>query len=171
MTTKSDYTPDEWKLLMDLPPLIGSVVMASGRSGIGGSMKEAMALAQGVLNGKKGFENNALIGSLVDARVNDGEKSEVEQMIGNSYSAQSAQELVTTLLQMCEDVRVLLENKSTEDESQQYRDWAVSVGERVAYAAKEGGLIERLTKQERVSPEERAILVTVSESLGVSSPV
>lgn len=171
MTTKSDYTADEWKLLMDLPPLVGSVVMVAGRSGVMGSMKEAFAVAQGVLSGKEGYEGNELVGALVDVRLKDGEKSEVEQMSGNSFRGKPPEELFTTLLQMCEDVRILLESKSAPDESDGYRSWAVSVGEKVANAAKEGGIIERFTGGERVSQEERDVLVSVSEALGVSSPV
>ena len=161
MTTKSDYSAEEWKILMDLPPLVGSVVMVAGRSGAIGCMKEAFAVAQGVLGGKEGYDGNELVGSLVDARVKDGEKSEVEQMTGNSYRGKPPEELFTTLLQMCEDVRVLLEAKSDGDESEGYRSWAVSVGDNVANAAKEGGIIERFTGSERVSPEERDVLVAV----------
>ena len=172
MTTKADYTADEWKLLMDVPPLVGSVIMITGRSGAIGSMKEAFAVAQGVLGGKDGFEGNELVESLVNARLKDGEKSEVEQISGNSFRGKPPEELFTTLLQMCEDVRVLLESKSNPAESTGFSSWAVSVGEKVADAAKEGGIIERLTGGgERISPEERDVLVAVSKALGVTSPV
>lgn len=171
MSKKSDFTPDEWKLLMDVPPLVGTAVMVSGRSGMTGSMKEAFAVAQGVLGGKHGYEDNELIQSLVNARLKDGEKSEVEQMSGNSFRGLPPEELLSTLLQMCEDVRVMLEEKSTPDESEGFRSWSVAVGDKVANAAKEGGFIERMTGGERVSDEERGVLQAVAKALGVSSPI
>lgn len=170
MTTKSDYTPEEWKLLMDIPPLVGTAVMVAGRSGVTGSMKEAFAVAQSVLGGRHGYQSNELIQSLVDARVKDGEKSEVEQMSGNSYRGLPPEELLSTVLQMCEDVRVMLDEKSTPEESEGFRSWSVAVGDKVANAAKEGGFIERITGSERVSEDERQVLTAVSKALGVSSP-
>lgn len=35
MTTKSEYTAEEWQLLLDVPTLAGLAVMMSGKSGLG----------------------------------------------------------------------------------------------------------------------------------------
>lgn len=168
MTSKTDFTPDEWKLLMDVPPLVGTAVMVAGRSGITGSMKEAFAVAQGVLGGKHGHDGNELVESLVDARLKDGEKSEVEQMTGNSYRGLPPDELLSELVAMCSDVRAVLDAKSSSGEAGGFYNWSLSVGEQVAEAAKEGGFIERITGGDRVSDDERQVLQAVAQAFGVS---
>ena len=79
MTSKSDYTAEEWTLLLDVPPAIGTAIMYAGKSGLG-SMKEAMALASGILGAREGYEGNELVESLVNARLKDGEKSSIETL-------------------------------------------------------------------------------------------
>jgi hypothetical protein len=56
MTTKTDYSDEEWQLLVDVPILAGLAVMMSGKSGLG-TMKEAVSLTQGTLSGAKEYPN------------------------------------------------------------------------------------------------------------------
>ena len=79
MSTKSDYTQDEWQLLLDVPPAIGTAVMYAGQSGIG-SMKEAMAMASSILGARNGYEGNRLVEALIHARLKEGEKSQIETL-------------------------------------------------------------------------------------------
>ena len=71
MSTKSDYSAEEWEMLLEVPPLVGTAVMVAGRSGVVGSMKESFAVASGVMEARDGFESNELIQSLISARVED----------------------------------------------------------------------------------------------------
>ncbi len=48
MSSKNDYSAEEWQLLLDVPPLVGTAVMMAGGSGLG-TLKEAFAIASGVL--------------------------------------------------------------------------------------------------------------------------
>ena len=88
MSTKADYTQDQWQLLLDVPPLVGTAVMVAGRSGLG-SVKEALAVASGVLDAKHGYESNELIKALLDARIIDKERSHLEQFSEQSLSRQT----------------------------------------------------------------------------------
>ena len=64
MTTKSDYSEAEWQLLLDVPPLVGTAVMMAGGSGLG-TLKEAFAIASGVLSARHGYDDNQLIQALI----------------------------------------------------------------------------------------------------------
>ncbi len=165
MSTKADYTPDQWQLLLDVPPLVGTAVMVAGRSGLG-SVKEALAVASGVLDAKHGYESNQLIQALLDARIKNKERSHVEQFSDNPYRGRPPEEIKEMTVDKCQQVADLLEQKSTPSEAAEFKAWAVAVGEKVANAAKEGGFLG--IGGERVSAEEADVLAAVSSALGLS---
>ncbi|MCA9264505.1 MAG: hypothetical protein KDA60_11675 [Planctomycetales bacterium] len=160
MSTKSDYTPEEWQLLIDVPSLAGLAVMVAGKSGLG-SMKESFALASGVLDAAQAGECE-LVDSLVAARVNDKDRSQVESLT-SPYRGKSTEELMQAALDKCSDVLELLAEKSTPDESLSYREWVLGIGQRVAEAAKEGGFLG--IGGERVSEHEREALAKLKAAL------
>ena len=161
MSVKTDYEPQQWQLLLDVPPLVGTAVMVAGRSGLG-TMKEALAVASGVMTAKEGFENNELIHALVDGRLHDKDRSSVESR-SPEIRAKHPEELIDYTLEKCSEVATLLEAKSTAAEAAEYKKWAMSVGEKVANAAKEGGFLG--IGGERVSEAERDVLRRVAAAL------
>jgi len=161
MSKKDDFTSEEWQLLLDVPPMVGLTVMMAGKSGLG-SMKEAWAMTSGVLGARNGYEGNELVHALVDARLKDGERSQVEQL-NSPHKGKSAEELLAEVESMCKEVKQVLSAKSTADESAGFCDWAITVGEKVANAAKEGGFLG--VGGERVSEEEKVALTKVKEAL------
>ena len=162
MPYRTLFTPDEWQLLLDVPPLVGSAVMVAGRSGLG-TVKEAFVLANAVLSGKQEYGDNPLVVALVNARLEEGERSDVEKWSG-PYHALDAEQLRKTTAEKCHAVRELLAAKCPA-ESGGYSEWAVHVGRRVAEAAKEGGFLG--IGGERVSIEEKEVLDEIATALGV----
>lgn len=163
MTTKSDYSEEEWTLLLDVPPAIGTAVMYAGRSGLG-SMKEAMALAGGILGARNGYEGNDLVESLVNARIKDGEKSAIETL-KSPYVGLKPEQVLEDAVGKCRSVATLLHEKAAPDEAKGYIDWSINVAEKVANAAKEGGFLG--IGGERVSEEEAKAIAAVRSALGV----
>ncbi len=161
MTKKSDFSQEEWTLLLDVPPAIGTAIMHAGRSGLG-SMKEAMALASGILGAREGYDGNELIDSLVNARLKDGEKSEIETL-NSPYVGQEPDEILKDAVDKCREVVALLREKATAQETDDFIHWSVSVAERVANAAKEGGFLG--IGGERVSEEEARAIAAVRKAL------
>lgn len=162
MSTKADYTPEEWQLLLDVPPMVGTAVMVAGKSGLG-SLKEAFALASGVLGGKKGYEENELIQSLVKARMKDGDRSQIEGITNNPYRSMQPIELAEVVAKKCGEASQLLAAKSTEQEAGGFKQWSLEVGEKVASAAKEGGFLG--IGGERVSEAEKEVLDQLTAAL------
>ena len=79
VTNRADYTDQQWQLLLDVPPAVGTAVMVAGRSGLG-SVKEALAMAHQILGARSGYEGVELVESLVEARLQHGEKSTIETL-------------------------------------------------------------------------------------------
>src|SRR5271155_4123923 len=52
MATKADFTPDEWKLLLQSPLIAGVAISAADPSGLIGMMKESMASARALIQAK-----------------------------------------------------------------------------------------------------------------------
>jgi hypothetical protein len=151
-------------MLLDVPPLVGTAVMVAGRSGLG-SIKEAMAVASGVLDAKHGYESNELIQALLDARINDKERSHLETFSDNPYRGRPPEEIKEMTVEKCREVSALLQHKSTPGEAAEFKAWALAVGKKVANAAKEGGFLG--IGGERVSAEEADVLAAVSSALGL----
>ncbi len=61
MAAKTDFTPEEWKLLLQSPLLAGIAVSAADPSGLIGMMKESMASARALLTAKSDPNADALV--------------------------------------------------------------------------------------------------------------
>lgn len=161
MSKKSDYSREEWQLLLDVPPAVGTAVMYAGQSGVG-SVKEAMAMASGILGARNGFEGLELIESLVAARIENNEKSSIETL-DSPYVDLTPDQILDDAVARCRRVSDILDDKATVDEADGYVDWTVSLAEKVANAAKEGGFLG--IGGTRVSEEEARAIKAVRRAL------
>ena len=163
MARKSEFTKDEWQLLLDVPPAVGTAVMCAGRSGLG-TIKESLAMASSILGARHDHDGIELIESLSDARTKDGEKSTIETL-SSPYRGLSDQEILSDAVDKCRQVLQLLTSKASPEESDAYVNWAIHVAEQVAMAAKEGGFLG--IGGERVSAEEHRALEAIRKALGL----
>ena len=70
MATKADFTPDEWKLLLQSPLIAGVAISAADPSGLIGMMKESMASARALIQAKTDPNADALV-KAVASRIRD----------------------------------------------------------------------------------------------------
>ena len=61
MATKADFTPDEWKLLLQSPLVAGVAISAADPSGLIGMMRESMASARALIQAKTDPNADALV--------------------------------------------------------------------------------------------------------------
>lgn len=171
------YTEDELNLLASVPQLIGSAVAAAAGSGLIGTGKEAFANATAVLDGIKSYPGNALIASLLPDPAGD-RKAAMEKMAGSRdwamarLKANGVDSAVKLTAQMLADTRQaaqILDGKATAAEAREYREWAMSVAERVANAATEGGFLG--FGGERLSAAEKALIGEIRVALGGGASV
>jgi hypothetical protein len=153
MTTKADFTDDEWKLVLQGPTSAGLLVVASDR---GGSVRESFSMAKAYAEARQDHGDSELLDTIVAT------KPEVDKT-----RPHSPEELKERGLQHLRDAVALLEQKATPEEVEEYKRFIVTLAERVAEARKEGFLG---LSGDRVSPDERAALEQIAEALGTEPP-
>lgn len=172
MTYKDDFSEQEWFLVSSLPSMIGAAVATAGKSGFFGTMKEMMASARGMMEAQAEYANNELIQSIVNQVNNkDDAKAQAEQYQQMAMekmqeaNVKTPDQLAQLVLDDCYTVSDLLAERAAPDEVAEYKAWAMSVGQKVAEAAKEGGFLG--FGGERVSDSEEALLADVAAALNV----
>ena len=65
MTSKSDFTPEEWKLILEAPPSAGMIVVTAQR---GGSFRETIAMAKAYVEARQQHGNSELLDDIVAAK-------------------------------------------------------------------------------------------------------
>jgi hypothetical protein len=126
MTTKSDFTPEEWQLILEAPPSAGMIVMTAQR---GGSFRESFAMAK----------------AYVEARQHHGESELLDEIVAakperDHTHYHSPDELKQSGLTHLRDSVALLEGKATPVEVEEYRAFVVTLAHKVAAAHREHGV-------------------------------
>ena len=152
MTGSADFTPEDWKVVLEGPPSAGLIVITAQR---GGTFRESFSIAKTYAEARKDHGDSELLDEIVSAKP---------EMDHTRYH--SKEELEQALLQRIRDVVALVEGKATPEEAEEYRRFIVSLAERVAEAHKEGVL--GLTG-DRVSEAEREAIAKIKEAVGVSA--
>ena len=147
MTGKADFTPEEWELVLEGPPLAGTIVVMSER---GGMFRESFSMAKAYTEARKQHGASELLDDVVSA------KPKVDRGRHGSY-----EELKEHGLTQLREAIAALESKATPEEVDDYRRFVLALGERVAAAHKEGG--------EQVSDAERAAIDEIAAALGTQA--
>jgi hypothetical protein len=136
MGVKESFTAEEWKGLLRAPMLAGYAVAGSAPSKQGDFVREMAALAEGIAEGERRASKDSLLGAVIAdiiAAAEDTQRGETEKV--------SLQEVRSRALETCRSVAALLKTKVSPEEAYEYKRWVLLVAERVASAAKEGGLL------------------------------
>ena len=144
MTTKADFTPEEWDVVLEGPPSAGLIVITAQR---GGTFRETFSMARAYAEARQHHGQSELLDEIVAA------KPEIDR---TRYS--SPEELREHALQHIRDAVAVLEGKAQPEELEEYRSFVVSLAERVARAHSEG--------EEPVSEAERSAIEAIKGALG-----
>ncbi|MEO8092175.1 MAG: hypothetical protein ABI726_05665 [bacterium] len=144
MTTKADFTVEEWDLILEGPTGAGLVVSAAER---GGTFREAMSMAKAYAEARKQHGDSELLDEVVSA------KPEVDRTRHGSFS-----ELRDYSLERLRQAIAVVSRKATPEELADYRGFVVAVAERTAGAEQEG--------DEPVSEAERGAIAEIAEAVG-----
>ena len=145
MTTKADFTEEEWELVLEGPPAAGLVVSTSER---GGTFREAFSIGKAYTEARKEHGDSELLDEIVST------KPEVDRT-----RHKTVEELKEHSLERLRDAVGLLDQKATPEEVGQYRGFVLAVAERVATAKTEHG-------DQPASEAERAAIAEISEAIG-----
>ena len=136
MTTKSDFSAEEWELILEAPPSAGLIVVTAQR---GGTFRETIAMAKAYAEARQQHGESELLDEIVSA------KPERDHTHYHSFD-----ELKQHGLQHVRDSVEVLERKATPVEVEEYRQFIVNLTHKVAAAHREHG-------QDVSEPEQAAI--------------
>ncbi len=134
MSVKDKFTPEEWRALLKAPMLTGYAVAGSAPSRQEDFIKEMAAVADGIVEGERAPKDSLLGAVVADiiADASDEQRGQTEKLSNEDVRARA--------LDNCRAVADALDAKAAPEEAYQYKRWVLVVAEKVAEAAKEGGL-------------------------------
>jgi hypothetical protein len=143
MTSKSDFTAEEWQLILEAPPSAGMIVVTAQH---GGSFRETIAMAKAYAEARQQHGKSELLDDIVTA------KPERDHTHYHSFD-----ELKKSGLQHLRDSVQLLQSKATPEEVDEYRAFIVTLSEKVAHAHREHGV--------EVSESEQTAIHDITDAL------
>jgi hypothetical protein len=148
MTTKADFSPEEWKVVLEGPPSAGMIVITAAH---GGMFRETFAMSKAYVEARAHHGETELLDEIVAAKP---------KMDHSRYH--TPEELKEAGLQHLRDAVALLETKATPDEVDGYKRFVLTLAGKVAAAHREGGQDE--------SPAEAEAIQEISAAMGAADP-
>jgi hypothetical protein len=158
MSTRNDYSAEEWKAITAAPVVAGLFITLSDASGLVGTAKEAMAVGRAITESAAG-SSPEIVKSLAESVRSAGGRPELPD-IPRGDRAQVQSTLITNL----KAAATAVASKSP-SEVDAYKSWLLSVATKVSHASKEGGFLGFGGTD--VSDAEREGLKQLAEALGV----
>ena len=148
MTTKADFTEEEWEQVIEGPTSAGMIITTAER---GGTFREVMAMAKAYTEARQEHGSSELLDEIVTHRPETDRAKE-----------HSKEELKEHYLQNIRDGVALVADKATPAELGDYRLFVVTLSKKVAHAKKEKG------SEDGVTPAEAAAIAEIEGALGTS---
>jgi hypothetical protein len=167
MSDKSNFTPDEWKLVLESVMMAGIAVTAADPSGLWGLLKESFASGTALMTAGTNSGSNPLIKAIVaDFQSSEGRSTArdgVKEKLTGSKPAEIKAKCIETLRQ----AGVVADAKAPDDAAA-FKSWLRHISEHVAEAATEGGGFLGIGGVP-VSEAEKATLTEISSALKLAA--
>ena len=155
MTTRTDFSPEQWQAIRNAPQLVALATAAAGNSGLFGSLSEGVSVGVTMASALKGdqpllkeiFAKDELEAAQTEIRTSL--KSITDKKALNSYLENAAADAAMAAI-------TALSAKGAGAEADAYRQLLTGIGSKVANAAKEGSFLG--FGGERVSDGEKKFL-------------
>lgn len=162
MANKTNFTPEEWKTLLEAAMVSGLAVTAAEPSGILGVLKESFAASRALIEGKTQSDE------LVKAIEAEFETSEGRAFAKDGFREKLAgskpAELKAKCLDTLKQAAAILDAKAPQD-AEGVKKWYYHIAEKVAEADAEGGFLGFGGTQ--VTDAEKAALAEISSTLAL----
>jgi hypothetical protein len=165
MTTRADFTSDQWQAIRSAPQLVALATAAAGNSGLFGSLSEGMALASQMAEAVRG--DQPLIKELFGKEEIRVTQEEIRSMVkGVTDKTALNARLQESAAASIRSAMAALSGKGAGGDLDTYRRLLGGIAEKVANASKEGSFLG--FGGERVSEGERAFIGKMDQLLGVT---
>ena len=160
MTSKADFSEDEWTRLKRAPFVAGMAITLADPGGPIEVVKETAATLKTVRDAAESGGRGDLIEAIAQDVVADTRQRTNPLHDFKPKGALAGQEILEEL----GEVNSIVSAKATPEEADAYRDWLRTAAQEAANAAKEGGFMG--FHAERVSEGEQRMLDKLAEVLG-----
>jgi hypothetical protein len=160
MSVKDKFTPEEWKGLLKAPMLAAYAVAGAAPGRQEDLVREMAGVAEAVIEVEHRGAKGSLLGEVINdivANAEDERRGQTEKLSLNEVRARA--------LDVCREVAAALENKVSAEEAYEYKRWVLVVAEKVAAAAKEGGVFG--FGGEQISGSEVATINEIGEAIRI----
>lgn len=160
MSVKDKFTPEEWTTLLRVPMLAAYAVAGAAPSKQEDFVREMAAVAEGIIEGEQRAAKDSLLSAVIAdiiANAEDEQRGQTEKL--------SLGEVRERALETCRRIDGLLQPKVSAEEAYEYKRWILVVAEKVASAAKEGGLFG--FGGEQISGSEIATINEIGEAINI----
>ena len=161
MTAKSNFTPDEWKVLLQSMIAAGIAITAAEPHGLWGLLKESFASGTELAKVKTDPKANALIKAVVDD-FNTAEGSAARDALKAKFKGSKPAQIKDKCIEMLREAAAIVDAKAP-GYSTAYKGWLQQISQHVAEASKEGGFLG--VGGVPVSEAEKATLTEISTAL------
>ena len=160
MANKTNFTPEEWKSLLEAAMMSGLAVTAAEPSGILGVLKEGFAASKALIEGRSG--PNELV-KAIEAEFETSEgRTFAKEGFREKMAGAKAADLKAKCLDALKQASALLEAKAPEDAAA-VKQWFYHISQKVADADAEGGFMG--FGGTKVTDAEKAALSEISAAL------
>lgn len=162
MGVKENFTAEEWRALIKAPMLVSYAIAGAAPSDEEGYIQEMKAVADAISESEERAAKDSLISEVVAqiiANAEDNERGQTEKISVNDTKERA--------LANCREVASLLQAKASSQDAEDYKRWLLGVAQRVASAAKEGGIFGFGGSQ--VSKTEVATINEIASALDVQA--
>lgn len=164
MTTKQDFSADEWRLVTGAPWAVGlAVILAEDQGQRRATRKELNALAAAPAQVAAEFAGNALVQAALPDIVSHAAAEQVKAHSREQGAVE--QEIYTATLDRCRRLAALLHDKAPYGEADGYKRFVVAIGGAVAGAFADAEFLG--IGGGTVSARERKLLAAVADALGI----
>jgi hypothetical protein len=163
MADKSNFTPEEWKLLLESVMMAGMAVTAAEPSGLWGMLKESLAAGSTLMTAKTDTASNPLIKAVIaDFETSEG-RAAARDGLSEQLKGKKPAEITTKCIETLQQVAVLVDTKAPGDATA-FKSLLKQISQHVAEAANEGGGFLGIGGVP-VTDAEKATLADISKAL------
>jgi hypothetical protein len=159
MTTRNDFTDEEWARLGRAPLVAGMAISLADPGGPIEATKETMASLRTIVEAAQGGGRSELVDAVAKDTVERAQRRENPMGDFKPRGALAGE----AILEELRTVNGLVTAKATEEEAADFRAWLLDAAQRAANAAKEGGFMG--FRAELVSEGEQRMLDKLGEVL------
>jgi len=166
MADKSNFTLDEWKLLLESVMMAGIAITAADPSGLWGLLKESFASSSELVKVRMDPGANALIKAVVADFGNAEGRSTARDALKEKLRGLKPAEIPAKCIETLRQVSAIVDAKAPAD-AVAFKGWLRQISQHVAEAAPEGGFLGM--GGVTVSDKEKATLKQISDALKLAA--